>query len=76
MAKTTDLMATSITNDVWLRGCEYVFEHYVNNGVGVYCFGKNGRLLWDGCVQWSEGDRIIDVIRAARYSWELTFPVV
>jgi len=48
------------------RGCEYVFAHYENREVVVYCYSAKGALNWDACLHWDEGDRVLDVLNKAR----------
>lgn len=60
------------------RGCLYDFEHYGKSedaigsyGIVVYAFGSDGKLLWDGCTSWEDGDTVAQVLRWARESAEV-----
>jgi hypothetical protein len=63
--KTTDAFTTETQNNIWIRGCEWVFDHYENNNVHVTRFNSKDKITLDISLQWTEGDRIIDVVKFA-----------
>ena len=58
------------------RGCAYQIEWYEEarenrngeGGVVVTAFGKDDRMLWSAATSYRVGDRVIDVVRLARYN--------